>query len=265
MLHVTKFRAVALPPEHGGWALILEPILLGLLVAPSMVGLFISLAALACFLARHPIKLAIGDRRRKRLLQRTSLANKFALLYATLAVVFFATTIAISAERGFLLPLVIAAPLIFIQLLYDVRGQSRNAIAEIVGALAVGSISTAIALAAGWSKPTAYALWIIVACRHVPTILYLRVLLSRRRQKQGAIGNAVVIVVQVLALIAILFLLFLKIAPSLAILVFAVLSIRAVVGLVNQRELTPKQLGISEIVFGAFAVLTVCAGYLLGW
>ncbi|HSE29977.1 MAG TPA: YwiC-like family protein [Pyrinomonadaceae bacterium] len=265
MSQVTRFRAVALPPEHGGWALIIEPIVLGLLVAPSMVGLFISLAALACFLARHPIKVAIGDRRRKRLLQRTSLADRFALLYVTLAVVFFSTAVGITADRGFLLPLVIALPLIVIQLLYDVRGQSRKAIPEILGALAVGSISTAIALAAGWSKATAYALWIIIACRHVPTILYLRVLLNRRREKQRPMVNGTVVVVQVLALIAIIVLLFFKIAPASAILVFAILFIRAVVGLFNHRAPTPKQLGISEIIFGAFAVLMVYAGYLLGW
>ena len=265
MPQVTKFRVVALPPEHGGWALIIEPIVLGLLVAPSTAGLFISLAALACFLARHPIKVAIGDRRRKRLLHRTSLANRFALLYVTLAVVFFATAVGITADREFLLPLVVALPLILIQLLYDVRGQSRKAIPEILGALAVGSISAAIALAAGWSKATAYALWIIIACRHVPTILYLRVLLNRRRQKERAMADGPVIVVQVLALMAIIVLLFFKIAPTLAIVVFAILFTRAVVGLFNHRPLTPKQLGISEIIFGAFAVLMVSAGYLLGW
>lgn len=260
----TNIRAVALPAEHGGWALIVEPIALGLLVAPSFAGLFIGAGALAAFLARHPLKLAIGDRRKARILNRTSLADRFALLYVTLAIVFFAIAVT-SLPREFLLPFVIAGPLVFIQFLYDARGHSRDLVPEVAGALAVGSISTAIALAGGWSRPTALALWIIVACRHVPTILYLRVLLGRRRQKQRARVNGAVIVVQLLPLIAVYVLLSFKIAPVVAMLVFAILFGRAVIGLLNQAEPTPKILGISEIVFGAFTVLMVSAGYRFGW
>ena len=260
----TNLRAVAMPAEHGGWALIIEPIALGLLVAPSIGGLLIGAGALASFLARHPLKLAVGDRRKKRILKRTSFADRFALLYVTLAVVFF--TIALtSLPRQFLWPFVIASPLVFIQFLYDARGHSRKLTPEVTGALAVGSISTAIALAGGWSWPTAFALWIIVACRHVPTILYLRVVLDRRRQKQRPTVNAGVIAVQLLPLIAVYLLLFFEIAPAVSIIVFAILFVRAIVGLFNRAELTPKKLGISEIAFGTFAVLLVGVGYRFGW
>ena len=259
-----NIRAVALPAEHGGWALIIEPVALGLLVAPSITGVFIGLGALACFLARHPLKVAIGDRRKNRALKRTSLADRFVLLYVTLATLFF--TIAVTrGPREFLLPLIIAGPLVFIQFLYDARGDSRKLIPEVAGALAVGSISTAIALAGGWSRPIAFALWIIVACRHVPTILYLRDLLSRRRQKQRSTVNVLVIAVQLLPLIAVYLLLFFKIAPVLAILVFAVLFVRAAIGLLNQTVPAPKKLGISEIAFGALVIFGVSAGYRLGW
>ncbi len=45
-------RPIALPVEHGGWGLLFEPIVLGLLLAPSPAGLFISLGATGAFLAR---------------------------------------------------------------------------------------------------------------------------------------------------------------------------------------------------------------------
>jgi hypothetical protein len=260
----TNVRAVALPAEHGGWALIIEPIALGLLVAPSSGGLLIGAGALASFLARHPLKLAVGDRRKNRILKRTSLADRFALLYLTLAVVFFTFAVT-SLPRELLVPFVIAGPLLFIQFLYDATGRSRELMAEVTGALAVGSISTAIALAGGWSWPTAFALWVIVACRHVPTIVYLRVLLGRRRQKQRPAVNGSVIVVQLLPLIAVYLLLFFKIAPAISLIVFAILFVRALVGLFNRAELTPKKLGISEVAFGAFAILLVGAGYRFGW
>ena len=259
-----SLRAVALPAEHGGWALIFEPIALGLLVAPSLAGLLIGAGAFACFLARHPIKLAVGDRRKHQVLRRTSFADRFALLYITLAVVFFALVVA-STNTEDLLPLLVAVPLVLVQLIYDGLGHSRKLIPEIAGALGVGSISTAIALAGGWPRATAYALWIIIACRHVPTILYLRVVLSRRRQRQAVTVNGPVIAVQLLALLIVLVLFFLKMAPALAIIVFFVLFVRAVVVLLTQSALTPKRLGISEIVFGVFAVLTIAAGYWLRW
>ena len=256
-------RAVALPAEHGGWALVIEPILLGLIVAPSIGGLFISLAAVASFLARHPLKIAIVDRRKKRVLNRTSLAERFALLYIMLAIIFFAIA-TLTANREWLLPLVVAAPLVLVQLFYDSLGYSRKLVPEIAGALAVGSISTSIALAGGWARPTAYALWILVACRHAPTILYLRVLLGRRRQPQATTGAAV-IPAQLLALIAVVLLIFFRVAPALAVVAFAVLFARALIGLFKPMALTPKKLGISEIAFGAFTILTVGAAYRFGW
>jgi hypothetical protein len=260
----TKVRAVALPAEHGGWALIIEPIVLGLLVAPSRIGLLIGVGSLACFLARHPVKVALGDRHKNRRLKRTSLADGFALLYMMFAVVCFGIAV-VNADREFLLPLLIAGPLVLVQLLFDGLGHSRKLIPEIAGAIAVGSISTAIALAGGWSRPTAYALWIIIVCRHVPTILYLRVLLSRRRTKQRATINGADIAVQSFAVIAVVLLLFFRIAPVSAIAVFAILLIRAVVRLCNRSVPAPKKLGISEIAFGALAVFGVGAGYWLGW
>jgi len=240
-----SIRAVALPAEHGGWALILEPIVLGLLVAPSLEGLLIGAGAFACFLARHPIKLAIGDRRKHYVLKRTSLADRFALLYVTLAFVFFAFVV-VDTNKESLLPLLVAVPLILVQLIYDGLGQSRKLMPEIAGALAVGSIATAIALAGGRPKAMAYALWLIVACRHVPTILYLRVVLSRRRQWQKVTVNAPVIAVQLLALLAVLVLFFLKIAPAFAVIVFVILFVRALIGLFNQAALTPKRVTSSS-------------------
>ena len=77
--------------------------------------------------------------------------------------------------------------------------------------------------------------------------------------------NGAVIAVQLLALITVVLLFFFRIAPALAILVFAILFVRAVSGLLNQTVPKPKKLGISEVGFGAMAVLAVGTGYRLGW
>ncbi|MFN8095814.1 MAG: YwiC-like family protein [Vicinamibacteria bacterium] len=57
-------RPSSLPAEHGGWGLLAEPIVLGLVLAPSAGGSCLALAALAAFLARHPLRLVLMDRRK---------------------------------------------------------------------------------------------------------------------------------------------------------------------------------------------------------
>ncbi len=69
-----RMRGVVIPSEHGGWGLTLEPIVLGLAVAPSIPGLMIGVMALATFLFRTPFKIAAGDILRRRRLPRTLLA-----------------------------------------------------------------------------------------------------------------------------------------------------------------------------------------------
>ena len=71
-----------IPSEHGGWGLTLEPALLGLLVAPSIVGGAIGVAAFLAFLVRTPLKLVLVDQHRHRVLERTRLAVRVAAVGA---------------------------------------------------------------------------------------------------------------------------------------------------------------------------------------
>jgi hypothetical protein len=261
----TRLKTVALPAEHGGWALILEPIVLGLLLAPSFRGVLLGFAALSCFLARHPLKLALGDRLKRRQLQRTALATRFAFTYAIAAILLLAIAIA-DGSKGPFVPFLFAAPLVLVQLTYDVFGHSRKLLPEVAGAVGVGSIATAITLAAGWPKPEAFALWAIVASRHLPTILYLRTRLSARRQTQGRLGIAFVMIMQLVALAAVILMVWQNVVPVLAVVAFVVLTIRAVTGLLTlDTTVSPKKLGIAEFALGAFTVVAVTLGYNLGW
>ncbi len=45
-------RPVALPTEHGGWSLTLEPVVLGLMVEPGWAGLALGTVAILGFVAR---------------------------------------------------------------------------------------------------------------------------------------------------------------------------------------------------------------------
>ena len=193
-----SIRPIALPVEHGGWGLLFEPIVLGLLLVPSLGGLCLAVAAMACFLARHPFKLAASDRRRSRRLSRTVLAERFVLLYFGIAVLGLVAAIK-TAHAGFLLTLLLAAPLSLVQLVYDSMGRSRTLIAELSGSISVGAVAAAIALAGGWPRPAAFGLWAIMAARVVPTILYLRARLRLLHRKSAS--RSLVIVAHLLAII----------------------------------------------------------------
>ncbi len=167
------WRAVAIPSEHGGWGLTLEPVLLGLLVAPSVAGAFLGLGALVAFLARTPLKLALIDSRRGRELQRTSMARRvLAVEVAVLAVC--ALGALLSGEAELWLPLLGAVPLVAVELWFDVRSRSRRLVPELAGAVGVSAVAAMIVLAAGETTTLAGALWLILAARALTAIPFVR-------------------------------------------------------------------------------------------
>ena len=258
-----RIRPVALPVEHGGWGLLFEPLLLGLLLAPSLAGLCVSVGSVGAFLARHPFKLAVGDWRHGRRSSRTTLAEGFVVLYVCIAVLGFLAALKI-ADRSLLLPLLIAAPIASVQLLYDSVGRSRTLMAELAGSIAIGAMATAIAIAGGWPRPAAFGLWVILAARMVPTILYLRARL-RLLHRKSASPHAVIIL-HLLAIPIVFALASAGVVPFLAVAALVVLLLRAVIGFSKSGErVTPKKLGLCELGFGAMTVFAVALGHFVGW
>lgn len=187
-----SLKAVALPSEHGGWGFTLEPVLLGLLVAPSGAGLGLGLFALAAFFTRHPLKLWLSDQRRGKTFPRTALARNFALLYGLLALA--GLTLAVLWEAGpFWIPLLLALPLASVQLWFDAHNRGRNLLPELSGAVAMGAMASSIALAAGQDPRLAYGLWLVLAARAVASIFYARAQV-RRARGEGVLAAPVYLV-----------------------------------------------------------------------
>lgn len=259
----TRIRRVALPVEHGGWGLMLEPIVLGLVLVPSTGGFWLAVAAVASFLWRQPFKLVIGDRRRRRRLPRTQLAEVFVLVYGGLALLALLGALR-AADSRFLLPILIAAPVALVQIVYDALGRSRSLVPELAGTISIGAVAAAEALAGGWPRPAAFALWIIMAARALPTILYLRARLRLLREQTASTRTP--IVAHVVALIVVFGLAKVGLAPYLAVLAIALLFVRALVGLSRiNRSASAKKLGLRELGFGAMTVLAVILGQAFGW
>lgn len=176
------WRSVAVPSEHGGWSLTAEPALLGLVVAWSLPGLALGVAAMVAFVARTPIKLVLVDRWRHRWLPRTALAARI----GAVELVIFGSLVAyaaIAAEPGFWVPLAFAAPFIGLELWYDMRSRSRRLIPELAGSIGIGSIATAIALADGAPERMAWGLWAVIAIRSLAAIPYVRTQISRAKSQ----------------------------------------------------------------------------------
>lgn len=170
-----------MPAEHGGWGLSAEPGLLGLLVAPSWAGLAVALAAVVAFLVRTPLKLAVVDRRRGRVLARTRLAARIAGAELAVLAALAAAAVAL-AGPGWLVPIVLAVPLVAVELWFDVRSRGRRLVPELAGSVGICSVAAAVAIAGGTDSRLAVALWLVLAARSVATVTFARTQVLRFRR-----------------------------------------------------------------------------------
>ena len=256
----STLRTVALPSEHGGWGLTLEPVLLGLLVAHSVSALCIGLAAVLAFLARTPLKLAVVDARRGRTLERTRMARKVAA--AELAVLAVLVVIAfLTATPGFWWPIFGIAPLLLVELSYDIRSRSRRLIPELAGAVGIAGVAAMMALAGGLDTAVALGLWAVLAGRAIAAIPTIR---SQVLKLHGRPTNDVLPVVADLVALA------LVAATAIAEPALIAGAVAVAVAIVAQRALiawAPTEravvLGIRQTVMGLAVVIATAIGVAL--
>ncbi len=256
-----RLRAIAIPAEHGSWGFLLEPIFLGLLVAPSRPGAYLALAVVAALFTRQPLRIAWVDRRRGKRYDRTVMAERLGLLYSAVALLGLGTAIR-AAGLTPLLPLLAASPLLLLFLIHDVRRQSRAWPAELAGSVALAVVATSIAVAGGWAFAPALVLWVVLAARAVPAVLYVR---ARLRLGRGAEANIVLaLAAHVGGLVLVAGLVWAGVLPALAVLPFVVLLARAAWLLSpSTLSISTRALGFSELGLGAFTVVMVAVGYWL--
>jgi hypothetical protein len=256
-----SWKAVALPTEHGGWGMLGEPLLLGLMLAPSLAGAGIAVAALAAFLSRHPLKLALADHWRGTRYPRTALAEKCAALYATAGL----AGLALGAGRAGLTPFIpfaVAAPFALFQLAYDARHQGRRLAPELLGGAALGSTATAVMLAGGWPWTVAWAVWALMAAKAVSSVLYVRTRFRMDRGQGPSVWPAGLSHVGAIGMATGLALL--DVAPWLGVLAFVILLGRTLHGLSSHhRRLRPQAVGMQEMAFGLLTTLLLALGFAL--
>jgi hypothetical protein len=256
-----RLKAIALPPEHGAWGFLLEPIVLGLLVVPSLAGWFLALAVVGAFLICHPLKLAFTDWQRGKRYTRTALAERVILLYGALTVTGLALAVALAGWQ-IVLPLFMALPLVLAMLASYVQNRGRELIPELAGASALATTASGVALAGGISPQTAFALWVILTARDLPSILYVRARL--RLEKDNPFSWPLVFLANMIAVIVVLALVLLDFAPLLALLALIILFARALFGLSPyRRRVRTQTIGFLEMAYGLLVVIAAALGYAL--
>ncbi len=181
------WRSVAIPSEHGGWGLTLEPVLLGLLLAWSWAGLLLGVAAFVAFLVRTPLKIVAVDRRRGRWLDRSRLALRVSAGELVALVGLVVATGALAGWR-WLVPVGLAVPFVAVELWFDVRSRSRRLAPELCGAVGIAAVAAAIVVAGGGGAALAAGAWMVVAARSVGAIPFVRVQIERLHHGSAPVG-----------------------------------------------------------------------------
>jgi hypothetical protein len=246
--------SVFLPKEHGSWSLALEPLALGLLVAPSPAGGALALATVAAFFARRPLKsLLAGNSATPR---RDAWAALLLLGACSVTGLIFS---AAPAGIAPLWPLLCAAPLGALFLHFDRQNESRAAAAELAGSAAFALLPATLATLAGWPAPAALALAAAMLARSIPTVLTVRTLL--RFSKGGVASPFWPLLAASGALIALAALRAVHLAPIAAPFLAAALLVRTFILVTPLRPAwSARRIGFSEAIIGVlyFAILTLC-------
>ncbi|MFN6962183.1 MAG: YwiC-like family protein [Pyrinomonadaceae bacterium] len=252
-------KSIVLPIEHGSWGFLLEPIALGLILAPSLPAVFITITVVGAFLTRQPLKFLIADLRQGRRLPRTEIAQRYGLIFAGVAALGLVGTL-LTAPLASLVPLAAAVPLAGYVMLQDAARQSRELVPEILAAVALSASTAAIVAAGGGSWPIALSMWGIMLARLVPSIVYVR---SRLRLEKGKeFSRLPSIVLHVAAAAAAAGFFAYGTGPFLTVAMMALLLGRSIVGLSPIRvPAKAKQIGIEEVAYGVLTVLSVVFGF----
>lgn len=246
-----------LPTEHGSWGFVLEPLALGLLIAPTVGGWAGAVGFLLLFLAYRPLSLGLSDVRRGRRHPRTAAGIATGWLAAAAAAALLAFLWQPSL-RGNPWP---AVAVYGISLgCYAAAAENkphRDLPRKLSGAIAAAPTATLVALThPGLSVPVAYSLAGFMLLRTVPSLFYVRERLEMNRGKPprrnwvlgwhvGAFGAA-------WALCA------LASMDPLAAGAFALLGVRSMLGLRKaRRSVQPKVVGLQEVAWGLVTVVLV--------
>jgi hypothetical protein len=248
---VAARATVFLPKEHGSWSLALEPLALGLLVAPSWAGGALAGAVLAGFFARRPLKasFAAGDPIRRRE------SREVLVMWGALALAGLFEA-GVLGGWGALWPLLPAAALGLVFAHWDGQGEGRSSVAELAGSAAFALVPAALVTLAGGSPLVALTLAALVLARSIPAVVTVRHYL--RAAKGAASSPAWPVLASGVAAAGLLGLVLAGAAPRVAAVLGAALFVRTIWLTGPWRPAWPaRRIGQAEAMLGLVYSLTI--------
>ncbi len=260
-----------LPKEHGSWAMLAIPLLLGLAVAPAWHprALVLLLAVLAFFLVRYPLALLVKIR--KRAAADKSALVGWAVVYGGVAAL-SGGWLVLFQGLGWLAPLgLVGALLVLFHLWLVSRRQEMSLAGELVGitGLALGA-PMAYYAAAGALDHTAAILWLINALYFGGTVFYIKLKVRQQprlpapdRAAERLVKARACLTYQAAVLTVVILLAAQRWAPLLAPLAFLPVTVKIISGAwrwQDKKSLSLTRLGIAELIHAiTFAGLVVVA------
>jgi len=251
---VAPRASVFLPKEHGSWSLALEPLALGLLLAPSLSGGALAVAAFAGFLLRRPWKAAFAAAS----VDSGRAAREAAVLLIILVIAGGFETLVLGNPAA-LWPVLLAVPGGLLFAYFDAQGEGRAAAAELSGSAAFAILPAALATLAGWPVLAALGLATLALARSIPTILTVRTFLRKRKGEPTDVTLPVLVACAAVATVLLFALT--RSLSWLAVAAPALLLLRAIWFASPWRPAwTAKRVGMMEAVLGvAYLVIATLA------
>jgi hypothetical protein len=181
-------KQIVLPQDHGSWVFIFSPLLIGLFAGGrfTLASLSLVIAAIAAFLARQPITIAVKAFSGRRAKSDLAPARFWIALYGLIGLV--ALIALLRAGFGYLPLLAIPGVPVFAWHLWLVsrREERRQVNMEIIatGVLALAA-PAAYWVGIGRYDPAGWWLWILVWFQTAASIVYAYLRLEQRDQPQG--------------------------------------------------------------------------------
>ena len=155
-----------LPAEHGTWFMLGFPLVLGLLLRPSLAGSCVALAALASFLGRPPLRRLLSGQK--------ELAQARALLLLGASAIALGTAALLLTDFRFLIPLALVSPLVVLALRADLDRAVRSLNVEMAAQGAFAGLAAAILLAGGATPAEASRVWLFVTLVGAANLAHVR-------------------------------------------------------------------------------------------
>jgi len=261
-----------IPKEHGSWAMLIVPLVVGLSVAPGWHwrSPVLWVAALAFFLLRYPLAMLVKTRRRAASSQRVELW-RWAAIYGGLAGL-CGGWLVLANGLWWLVPMsLLGALLVVLHLWLVARRQEMSVTGElsaIIG-LAMGA-PMAYYVAGGQLDAIALLLWLINGLYFGGTVFYIK--LKVRQQPRSPAPDKIserllkaraCLTYQTFALTLVILLVAWQKAPLLSLLAFLPATVKIGYGALHwqdKKSLSLVRLGVTEIFHSvAFAVLIIVA------